>query len=300
MPVSDNAHRPLPPGSATRPGRAPYHTDGTVIPRVEDGDGPHFQLFQCGAEYNTQARPTQPQFLNAVDPQGAWIHVVQGAVYFKLDGKKHRIGAGETLVMRQPNPGWFLRPGEEMPVYTLWINVAGDMALRVFDYLSLKYGTIQRMPSTSEPVILARRLIRRVARQPLRPAHAWSAMTFEWMNAWWRFAAAHHAPARQAMSGPLRPSRLLSFSSQTVKNFAAQIGYSRAHLTRKLSEQWEESPGRVLRRVRLEEAARLLRTTRLSVGDVAVKVGYSGSDAFSRAFSRQYKQSPLAYRHAHP
>ncbi len=277
--------------------RRPYTSSGVLRPICDNDGGPHFVLFSCGAEYHTEPSPPHPQFLNAVHPQGSWVHVLQGSLYFQLDGTKHRVGAGQSLLMRQPNAGSFLRPNEDGPLHTYWINVAGQMALQVFDYLQLRYGTIQEMSSGSEPVRLARRLIRLVDQQPRRPIHFWSAATFQWMNAWWQYVDAHYSPAHNILASVPRDSRLVS--TRNVKNFAARVGYSRSHLTRKLTQQWNESPGRVLRRVRLEEAARLLHTTRMSVRDVATKVGYSGSDAFSRAFSRQYKQSPLAYRHAH-
>jgi AraC family transcriptional activator of pobA len=46
------------------------------------------------------------------------------------------------------------------------------------------------------------------------------------------------------------------------------------------------------------EAARLLRFTDLSVGEVAHRVGYDDPLYFSRAFKRRHEQSPQAYRDA--
>ena len=79
------------------------------------------------------------------------------------------------------------------------------------------------------------------------------------------------------------------------KNFAAEMGYSRAYLTRKLTQQWSRSPGLILREVRLLEAAKQLRTTRLSVNEVATKVGYSTAVGFCRAFKRTFGETPHAY-----
>ena len=53
----------------------------------------------------------------------------------------------------------------------------------------------------------------------------------------------------------------------------------------------------ILDRVMLE-AARLLRFTDLSVGEVAHRVGYDDPLYFSRAFKRRHEQSPQAYRDA--
>jgi AraC family transcriptional regulator, transcriptional activator of pobA len=44
------------------------------------------------------------------------------------------------------------------------------------------------------------------------------------------------------------------------------------------------------------EAARLLRFTDLSVGEIAFRVGLGDQLYFSRAFKRHYGESPVAYR----
>ncbi len=53
----------------------------------------------------------------------------------------------------------------------------------------------------------------------------------------------------------------------------------------------------ILDRVMLE-AARLLRFTDLTVGEIAHRVGYGDPLYFSRAFKRRHEQSPQAYREA--
>ena len=92
------------------------------------------------------------------------------------------------------------------------------------------------------------------------------------------------------------PSKLLAYGAHNFKEFAEQMGYSRSHLTRKLSHQWRNTPGKIFREARLSEAARLLRTTEQSIGEIATLAGYSTTAAFSRAFTQHYTESPRAYR----
>ena len=44
------------------------------------------------------------------------------------------------------------------------------------------------------------------------------------------------------------------------------------------------------------EAARLLRFTDLSVGEVAFRAGYADQLYFSRAFKRHHDEAPMGYR----
>lgn len=57
-----------------------------------------------------------------------------------------------------------------------------------------------------------------------------------------------------------------------------------------------ESPYAYLVRCRLEEAARLLRTTDLSVGEISLRCGFSHRSHLSRHFRRHYGLSPTALR----
>jgi AraC family transcriptional activator of pobA len=64
-----------------------------------------------------------------------------------------------------------------------------------------------------------------------------------------------------------------------------------AHVTGRTTKQL------ITDRVMLE-AARLLRFTDLTVGEVAFRAGFEDQLYFSRAFKRQYGQAPSAYRRA--
>jgi len=269
---------------------------GNLRATADSWDGPHFRIFSGGINDYRETPPPHAMFMDAMESQGIWEYVLSGTVQYRTGSDQYRVEAGEALVTRRPDPGWMLRPVTDVPVQTLWIAVCDEAAFRMFDYLHLKYGHIQRFPDDSRVIRLARRMVRLMAEQPHRSAHFWSMKTFEWLNSWWEYAASQHKPGGHTRLSALQPSRLISYSPKTVKNFAAEMGYSRAYLTRKLTQQWLRSPGRVLREVRLQEAAKLLRTTQLSVNEVATKVGYLTSAGFCRAFQAHYKQSPRVYR----
>lgn len=237
--------------------------------------------------------------MDAMEPEGAWTYVLSGALYYEIGSTRHRVNAGQALVTRRPEPGWLLRPADVLPLNTLWIHVKGEQAMRIFDFLHVKFGQIQSLPLESEAVQLARNLVQLVADQAHRPAHFWSEKTFQWMNAWWKCAQENAAPTHQTFLAATKPSRLISFAPRSVKGFAAEMGYSRSYLSQKLRQQWGGTPGEVLRKVRLEEAARMLRSTKRSIREVAESVGYTSPAAFSRAFAKAYGQVPLAYRRSH-
>ncbi|MEN0083695.1 MAG: AraC family transcriptional regulator [Leifsonia sp.] len=82
----------------------------------------------------------------------------------------------------------------------------------------------------------------------------------------------------------------------TVERLARVASASRTVFAERFRELVGDSPNRYLTTVRMEHAARLLRDGRLSVADVASRLGYSSDVAFSRAFRRHTGESPATWR----
>ena len=77
---------------------------------------------------------------------------------------------------------------------------------------------------------------------------------------------------------------------------AADAGVSVRHLTRLFREQLGEPPGHLVRRVRLEVAARLLTSTDLPMPQVARACGFSSAETMRQAFVAGYQVTPSLFR----
>jgi AraC-like DNA-binding protein len=84
----------------------------------------------------------------------------------------------------------------------------------------------------------------------------------------------------------------------SVSAMAHEVAMSRSIFAAKFSSLVGEPPLTYLTHWRLWQASRLLAEGNLSVGETALRVGYESEAAFSKAFKRQFGQSPLAYRRA--
>jgi AraC-like DNA-binding protein len=77
---------------------------------------------------------------------------------------------------------------------------------------------------------------------------------------------------------------------------ASALGVSRTGLYRMVKRQHGTSPGRVVERLRMDEACRLLSESRHSIQVVADQVGYASAFSFSAAFKRSVGKSPSRFR----
>lgn len=82
----------------------------------------------------------------------------------------------------------------------------------------------------------------------------------------------------------------------TTEELAAQVGMSRSVLAERFTVLVGDSPMHYLAKWRMYVAAQQLRDGSHSVAQVAFAVGYDSEAAFSRAFKRQFGESPEAWR----
>jgi AraC-like DNA-binding protein len=82
----------------------------------------------------------------------------------------------------------------------------------------------------------------------------------------------------------------------TVEEIAREVAMSRSLLAKRFAETVGESPMQYLASWRMHLARELLRETRLSMAEIALRIGYMSEAAFSRAFRRLVGMPPAKWR----
>ncbi len=81
-----------------------------------------------------------------------------------------------------------------------------------------------------------------------------------------------------------------------VDMICKEIGMSRANFYRKTKTLTALSPAEMIKHLRLEAAAQMLRETNLSISEILEKVAFSSSGYFASCFKSVYGMSPKEYR----
>ena len=117
-----------------------------------------------------------------------------------------------------------------------------------------------------------------------------------------RQAAAGRGPARLGYAGSPELQAAVRVMAAHIEHplplpgIARQAGLSLRSLTRVFSRDLSMSPGQYYRTLRLGRARALALDTRLGVGDIALRTGFSSAAVLARAFSSHYGVSIRAMR----
>ncbi|MCU1246117.1 MAG: AraC family transcriptional regulator [Acidobacteria bacterium] len=87
-----------------------------------------------------------------------------------------------------------------------------------------------------------------------------------------------------------------SFARLGVGDVATAVGIDPIHMAREFRRYQGCTPGEYLRRLRIDQAARLLAETDLPLADVAAASGFYDQSHLSRAFKSTIGQTPSGYR----
>ena len=85
-------------------------------------------------------------------------------------------------------------------------------------------------------------------------------------------------------------------SDLSVEELSRELGMSRAHLYKKISQITGKTPIEFIRIIRLKRAAQLLRESQQNISEIAFQVGFNNPKYFSRYFKEEFGVLPSVYQ----
>jgi AraC-like DNA-binding protein len=248
----------------------------------------------------TERRSSPEYFWENRHRHGATLAVVQqtlSGVGFHRDAHGTRlVPVHHAMLFTHDDGSAYGYPEKEQAPYHLRYVSFELGALRPWwDQLHRDYGPVLRFAAEGESarqlLEIERRWRAREFRDPLDETEALHglllAITREQISA-------SHAADPVEYGHHLIRSRFRS--PQNLKELAAACGISREHFIRRFGQRYGESPGTLLRRLRLEHARALLRGTRLPIAEVARAAGFADAASLARAYRRRQGLTPGAER----
>jgi AraC-like DNA-binding protein len=231
--------------------------------------------------------------------------VTEGAGLFELNGQTAALTPGVVFQI-WPGCAMSITTTPERPV--LFYSVQ-------FRYCMLEWDGESASARSCEEQLPLPGVSSYPASSPLRDMFesaykAWRGKTADYE---WRVFAQTIQLLERLTSGELRPSsadeagdRLVGESIDFMKThykepisrdrLAGLLSLSPAYFSTMFRKRTGYSPVQYLTKIRLDEAKRLLRSTRIPVADVAAETGFADSFYFARVFAKETGLSPSEFR----
>ena len=255
--------------------------------------------FSCREETRISPRYVWNNAARGNDPFVILQYTLQGEGRFEMDGTVHRVPAGCAFIALVPEKSRYFYPAEgrvrsakPAPWTFAWVNLTGELALRLWRDLRDEAGPVVALKGATA------RLLLRLARQgeEARPGD-WFATSRDVYRLYLEMR--RQLPAKPS-GGPVQEvaDYFRSHYPKTIrmKEAADRVGLSREHFSRLFTAEMEEAPASYLRRLRLEAAARLLRTTDLPRREIAFRTGWPSARKLELFFRRAYGMGLEGYR----
>lgn len=257
-------------------------------------DNVELSIFSCGNEHCRPGYTWGPGIRDHY-----LIHlVVSGKGTYTVEGKSHSLSSGD-LFLAKPSQLITYAADQEEPWVYFWVGFNGACATRL----------IQQTPfSSSEPtfhcdnVADLQQLLEKVY-QSRGPEPHNEAMMVGYL---YLFLSRLMQEAQNQQPHPTNSSTQyvmnavkyiqFHFSQDiSIDDIADSVGVSRSHLYRVFMSNVGQSPIDYLTDYRISEACQLLRTSQLSISEIAVSVGFFDQFYFSRVFKKRKGVPPSRY-----
>ncbi|MGM7724782.1 AraC family transcriptional regulator [Metabacillus sp. Hm71] len=226
-------------------------------------------------------------------------YTLSGVGRLDKNGKSYSLEAGEAFIVEIPSDHRYYLPTDSEEWEFVFITLVGNEAAACWRFINEQSGPVLKIPPDSKLIQLLLRNYHDTYEQKITDAYVASAKAYEFIMECYRFTRNIEKTAQEFS---LQITKALSFIQThyhepiTLDEIAAISGYSRYYFIKQFQQQLNMTPVQYLTKVRIQKAAELLRSTSLTVTDIAAQVGYANANYFNKVFRKAVGVSAGTFR----
>jgi AraC-like DNA-binding protein len=257
-----------------------------------------FALVDGGAE---ELRPDATYHWDNARRSDANRMIVQrtlaGSAFFEDARGRRLVPAGWAMLFTHREPSRYGVPAGATEPYRLrYLSFSpGTSIIGVFQQVRADFGSVVRMAADGEAGALFEEIFQRMQTRSFSDRYQESELIYRMFIALYR-EQVHGTRDEDPIEFGSHLLRARFRSAINLKTVARQCGVTREHFIRAFGERFGETPGAMLRRLRLEHARSMLEATELPVAEVARASGFASATAFCRAYRSAFGTTPAHSR----
>lgn len=221
---------------------------------------------------------------------------ISGEAFFCDVNGEIYAGPGKVMLFsHNENSTYGYSPGSGEAYRLQFIAFRPGCLRPMFEGLRERFGSVIALSGSGESVLIFEEILRRHRELDFRDSMQISELLCRLFCSLWR----EQMEGRQG-GDPIEYGHFLMHNDPhgqiRLKELALRVGVSREHFIREYTARFGESPGSVLRRLRLEQARAMLSVSNLTLEDIAPACGFGSADAMRRAYHTYFGENPIETR----
>lgn len=239
--------------------------------------------------FENHERPTSP-------PNCVIQRTISGRAFIDYGGKRHFANVGQAMVfMHGDNSTYGYPPAETIPYHTEYIAIGGTLAIPIFRSLIEHVGPVIPIPVGSRLASQFERFVVHKTDIALLDRFELSARLYDLLMSCFQI----HSAGEQE-TDPILAAREYILNHFKVpfslSELAEKVGLSREHLSRSFHQRYGETLSHFLQQHRMQHARLLLKSSPVSIEEIALQCGFTNQNSFSRGFRAFHQTNPLSFR----
>ncbi|MCR2806870.1 AraC family transcriptional regulator [Paenibacillus soyae] len=269
--------------------------------RFSEGDMDSvFQLY-CAGYYNETDRDYSWHGRQRQDgPLYLFQYTISGFGAVVIDGVTHNVPPNHAFMVEIPGDHHYYLPPQSEHWEFIFILVRPYHLKALWEETVRRIGPVSAIPLDSPPIHAIYNLYREASTNRIDDLYRASALVYSFMMELHRFSRLPSS-SQEEWPSAIRDSILYmnSHFHQPIglEQIAEQAALSKYHFNRLFTRTTGQTPIQHLTQIRLEKAVELIRSTSLSLEEIAGQVGYASGSYFTKVFKQHIGCSPSDYRH---
>lgn len=227
-------------------------------------------------------------------------YTLSGLGYIDIDNQTIALPKGTAFLVKVPSRHRYYYSAQQEPWEIIWLNIRGDEANRIWDYVIEQEGPIITRDSDSALIQSYWKLLQMIDEQKVTDKYALSAAVYQWMLALVQSSRERSKEITVSSSSIIEKAKRYmrdNFASPiTLDMLAEHCGINKHYLCRLFQKSEQRSPLDYLRERRIEAAIAKLRTTDEPIYEVGRQCGFDSPSYFGKVFRQYMAMTPQQYR----
>lgn len=229
-------------------------------------------------------------------------YTVSGDGYLEYDGKCYTLGPGHAFWIDCRNAQYYSTAADAESWHVLWVHFSGGGSREYYEYFLSQTGGSPVVKLSAEAAGVAEKLqslinIYRESGSALADLQASGFLNGLWVDLISAAARGDKADHLPSVVSAVKKYITLRFSEHvSLEILAKEFNINKYYLHKLFKRCTGQTPNELLLQTRISVAKELLRTTELSVEEIAERVGIYNCSHFINTFKKYEHTTPLSYR----